>query len=180
MCFDLTPDLGCINTSTATPDIHYKSASHTLLKHFTSHLTVNEKMGSSAVLLFTAAALLLVLAELGQSAPAQDQLSGPQREAIQNYYQQFARAQEQNYRERLAQIQTHGYPEQPMAKEQGVKLMVERADGVFLCILYFLELYSTLLVSVGCSGRPCVIGTCCARSVCITPIPFVPFVGFCI
>ena len=57
------------------------------------------------------------------------------REAIQNYYQQFARAQEQNYRERLAQIQAPGYPEQPVAKEQGVKLMVVRADCVFLCVL---------------------------------------------
>ena len=53
-------------------------------------------MGSSAVLLFTAAALLLVLAELGQSAPAQDQLSGPQREALQKYYQQLDQAQGQS------------------------------------------------------------------------------------
>ena len=56
------------------------------------------KMRYSAVL-FTASALLLVLAELGQSAPAQDPLSGPQREAIQNYYQQFARAQANDYSE---------------------------------------------------------------------------------
>ena len=64
-----------------------------------------EKMESSAVLLFTAAALLLVLAELGQSAPAQDQFSGPQREAIQKYYWQLAKSQEENYYcERLAQM----------------------------------------------------------------------------
>ena len=59
-------------------------------------------MGSSAVLLFTVAALLLVLAELGQSAPAQDQLSGPQREALQNYYQQLYQAQGQS-----APVQEH-------------------------------------------------------------------------
>ena len=66
-----------------------------------------EKMGSSAVLLFTAAALLLVLAEQGQSAPAQeDQLL---EEAMDGEYSAGREAVvEKNYKQ-IAEAQAHFY-----------------------------------------------------------------------
>ena len=52
-----------------------------------------------------------MLAELDQSSPTLDQLSGPQRETIHKYYWQLAKSQEENYqRERLDQL----------AEEQGM------------------------------------------------------------
>ena len=72
------------------------------------------KMGSSAVLLFTAAALLLVLAELGESAPAQEDQSineasdggyNQWREAVEK--KQMAEAQAYYSPEQLAQIQNN-------------------------------------------------------------------------
>ena len=68
-----------------------------------------EKMGSSAVLLFTAAALLLVLAELGQSAPAQEDQS--LKEAMDNVHNQWREAVEKCYKQ-IAESQAHNSPEQ--------------------------------------------------------------------
>ena len=73
-------------------------------------------MGSSAALLFSAAALLLVLAELGQSAPAQeDQLLkeamdggyNQWREGVEKYYKQIAEAQAYYSPEQLVQAQNY-------------------------------------------------------------------------
>ena len=66
-------------------------------------------MGSSAVLLFTAAALLLVLAELGQSAPAQEDQS--LKEAMDGEYNQWTDAVEKYYKQ-LSETQAYYSPEQ--------------------------------------------------------------------